>query len=83
MTDHTTQLADRVLDEVLDADERSTIVARVVDPVTGSQLVVCHTEHGAEFRIINPDGGSYYIISDTAHDLHNVVSGIRMIVGDR
>lgn len=78
-----TALADEALAEVYDADERSTIVARVIDPVTGSQLVVCHTEHGAEFRIINPDGASYYVITDAAHEMHNVVSGVRMIVGDR
>ncbi|QXN73221.1 hypothetical protein SEA_HANS_4 [Gordonia phage Hans] len=73
MTDHThnTHLADQVYAETFDATEQATHYARAVDSETGAQVVFGTLEGDlGEIRIVNPDGGSYYVILTTDEIQH-------------
>ncbi|UQT02020.1 hypothetical protein SEA_CHADMASTERC_3 [Gordonia phage ChadMasterC] len=77
MTAHTAA-ADRILAEVLDADEQQQIVAREIDPATGSQIVFLAIDLGVEIRIINLDGSSFYVIidADQFDNIHNATDNL-------
>ncbi|AMS02996.1 hypothetical protein SEA_LEONARD_4 [Gordonia phage Leonard] len=66
-----TKLADQVYAETFDDDEQATHYVRAIDSVTGAQVVFGTLDGDlGEIRIVNPDGGSYYVILTTDEIQH-------------
>lgn len=65
-------------DTTPDNEGISQVMCRAVDPETGAQVIVSHTAHGFEFRILNLDGSSYYAIPDAqgAADVYDALAGL-------